>query len=87
MTRTPARCRPRGLKVDTRGNLYVCGPGGIWIISSAGGKHLGTIQTPELPASFTFGGEDGRTLFLCARTGVYCTRVNVRAIRPVVNAK
>ncbi len=41
---------PDGLKLDVKGNLYGTGPGGIWIFSP-GGKHLGTIKTPETPAN------------------------------------
>ncbi len=70
-----------GLEVDGRGNLYVSGPGGVWIISPAG-KHLGTIRAPELPANFAWGDDDGRTLYLAARTGVYRIRLNVAGIRP-----
>ncbi len=50
-----------GLKIDRAGNLYAFGPGGVWIIS-AEGKHLGTLQAPELPANFARGGKDGRCL-------------------------
>ncbi len=63
------------------GNLYVSGPGGLWILSPAG-RHLGTIQPPELPANFAFGGEDGRTLYMTARTGLYRMRLLVPGIRP-----
>ncbi|HKZ08560.1 MAG TPA: SMP-30/gluconolactonase/LRE family protein [Methylomirabilota bacterium] len=70
-----------GMKVDTRGNLYVSGPGGIWLIS-AEGQHLGTIRLPELPANFAWGDEDGRTLYLTARGGLYRMRLNVPGIRP-----
>ena len=70
-----------GIKVDERGNLYVSGPGGLWILSAAG-RHLGTIQPPELPANFAFGGEDGRTLYMTARTGLYRMRLLVPGIRP-----
>ena len=37
-----------GLKVDALGNLYVSGPGGVWILSPEG-KHIGQIVAPELP--------------------------------------
>jgi sugar lactone lactonase YvrE len=30
MTRAPGEDAIDGLKVDQAGNLYVCGPGGIW---------------------------------------------------------
>jgi gluconolactonase len=70
-----------GIKVDVRGNLYVSGPGGLWILSPAG-AHLGTIRAPELPANFAFGDADGRTLYLTARTGLYRIRLRVEGIRP-----
>jgi gluconolactonase len=70
-----------GLKVDERGNLYVSGPGGIWVISAAG-KHLGTIRAPELPANFAWGDDDGRTLYLTARTGLYRMRLKIPGVRP-----
>lgn len=65
-----------GLKVDRAGNLFVSGPGGVWVISSAG-KHLGTIRCPELPANFAWGDEDRKTLYLAARTGIYRMRMNI----------
>lgn len=72
---------PDGMKVDTRGNVYCSGPGGIWIISPEG-KHLGTILTPEVVANMAFGGADGRTLYITARTSVYRIRVKVPGIMP-----
>lgn len=70
-----------GMKVDQRGNLYLSGPGGLWIISSEG-KHLGTIVGPEHPHNMAWGDEDGKTLYLCAQTGLYRIRFNVIGIRP-----
>jgi len=70
-----------GLKVDQRGNLYVSGPGGVWILSDSG-AHLGTIRMPELPANFAWGDADGRTLYMTARGGLYRMRLSVPGIRP-----
>ena len=70
-----------GMKVDQKGNLYVSGPGGLWIISPDG-KHLGTIVGPEHPHNFAWGDDDGRTLYLCAKTGLYRIRLNIPGIRP-----
>lgn len=70
-----------GLKVDTLGNVYLSGPGGLWIFSSEG-KALGIIKGPELAANFAFGDEDGKSLYLAARTGLYRIRLNVEGIRP-----
>ena len=58
-----------GLKVDSRGNLYTTGPGGVWVFSPAG-KHLGTIKPPEIPANCAWG-DDGKTLYMTAVTGIY----------------
>jgi gluconolactonase len=70
-----------GMKVDENGNLYLSGPGGLWIIS-AEGKHLGTVVGPEHPHNLAWGDEDGKTLYLCAQTGLYRIRLNVPGIRP-----
>lgn len=59
-----------GIKVDSEGNLYVSGPGGLWIISPAG-RHLGTIRTPRHVHNLAWGGNDGRTLYLTAQSALY----------------
>ncbi len=70
-----------GIKVDQKGNLYVSGPGGLWLISPEG-KHLGTIIAPKHIHNMAWGDEDARTLYLCARSGLYRMRLNVPGIRP-----
>jgi len=70
-----------GMKVDQVGNLYLSGPGGLWIVSPAG-KHLGTIIGPEHPHNMAWGDEDSKTLYLCAQTGLYRVRFNIPGIRP-----
>lgn len=65
-----------GMKVDAKGNLWESGPKGIWIISPQG-KLLGKIQTPELVANLDFGGTDGKTLYVAARTGIYKIQTKV----------
>jgi hypothetical protein len=44
-----------GMRVDSVGNVYETGPGGVWIVSPEG-KHLGTIATPQRPINIGFGG-------------------------------
>ena len=73
---------PDGMKVDALGNLYVTGAGGVWVVSAAG-ERLGAIAFPELPANVGFGGADGKTLFVTARTGLYSVRVAVAGIAPL----
>ena len=65
-----------GMKIDVKGNLYLSGPGGLWIVSREG-KHLGTIVGPEHPHNLAWGGEDHKTLYLAAQTGLYRLTVNI----------
>src|SRR3954453_2285219 len=66
---------PDGMKVDELGNLYCSGPGGVWVFS-AEGKHLGTIKPPEPPANWGWG-DDGKSLYMTARTGLYRIKLAV----------
>jgi gluconolactonase len=60
---------PDGLKIDTHGNLWATGPGGVWVFTPEG-KHLGTIKPPEQPANCAWG-DDGTTLYMTACTSLY----------------
>jgi gluconolactonase len=64
-----------GFKVDSKGNIYSTGPGGIWIISPDG-KHLGTIRTPEIANTLAFGDPDYKTVYTASPTTVYKIRVS-----------
>jgi len=75
MTSAPGDDAIDGVKVDQRGNVYVSGPGGLWILS-AEGTHLGTIVTPEHAHNFAWG-DDGRTLYVTARSTLYRIRLKV----------
>jgi gluconolactonase len=81
MTSAPGEDALDGIKVDVQGNLYVSGPGGLWILSPEG-KHLGTIVAPEHPHNMAWGDADGRTLYLTAQTGVYRVRLKISGVRP-----
>jgi gluconolactonase len=81
MTSAPGEDALDGMKVDQRGNLYVSGPGGLWIISPEG-KHLGTVIAPKHPHNMAWGDDDGKTLYLCARSGLYKMRLKIPGIRP-----
>ena len=70
---SPEAGAPDGMKVDQKGNIYCTGPGGFWVIEP-GGKCLGRITLPELPANFAWGDPDWRSLYITARTSVYRLR-------------
>jgi sugar lactone lactonase YvrE len=65
---------PDGMKVDVLGNVFCTGPGGIWVLSPEG-EAVGRIEVPEVPANLAWGNADGKTLYITARTGLYCVRV------------
>lgn len=69
---------PDGLTLDQSGNLYATGPGGVMVFS-AEGRHLGTIATNELPANVGWG-DDGKTLYITARTSLYRIRLNATGL-------
>jgi gluconolactonase len=70
-----------GIKVDQQGNLYVSGPGGLWVIAPTG-KHLGTIKAPKHIHNMAWGDDDAKTLYLCARSGLYRIRLGIAGVRP-----
>jgi len=72
---------PDGMKVDLAGNLFVTGPGGIWVWD-AGGRHLGTILLPEQPANLAWGDADLGTLYITATTSVYRLKTATRGFVP-----
>ena len=70
-----------GVKVDIEGNVYVSAPGGLQILSPEG-RHLGTVITPQHVHNMAWGDEDGKTLYLTARTSLYRIRLNIASVRP-----
>ena len=81
MTKAPGEDAIDGIKIDQQGNLYVSGPGGLWIISPSG-KHLGTIIAPKHPHNIAWGGNDGKTLYMTAQGTLYRMPLKIPGIRP-----
>jgi len=69
-----------GIKVDLAGNLFVCGPGGIWVLSPEG-ERLGLLRLPESPHNLAWGG-DGHDLYITALTSVYRLRLATKGATP-----
>jgi gluconolactonase len=65
-----------GIKVDSEGNVYCTGPGGVHVFD-AEARLLGIILVPEVVANFSFGDEDLRSLFLTATSSLYRVRVKI----------
>jgi len=77
----PRNGSPDGIKVDSAGNVYGAGPGGVWIFSPAG-RHVATIVMPEVVSNLNWGGAGGRTLFITATSSVYEVDLDVPGVRP-----
>jgi gluconolactonase len=67
---------PDGMKCDERGNIWVTGPQGVWVISSSG-ELLGIIEVPEAVGNHSWGGEDWNTLFIPSSSSLYSIRTRV----------
>jgi gluconolactonase len=71
---------PDGMKIDERGNIYVTGPGGIWVISPEA-EHLGVIEVPENTGNLNWGGDDWNELYIPSTTSVYRIQMKVAGNR------
>jgi sugar lactone lactonase YvrE len=57
------------IATDSNGNVYV--PDGQIYVYNPSGELIDEIKIPERPATIAFGGKDGNTLFITARSSVY----------------
>jgi gluconolactonase len=81
LTEEPGEDAIDGIQIDVAGNVYVCGPGGVWVLGPEG-ERLGLLRLPEDPHNLAWGDEDGRSLYVTAITSVYRIRLNLPGIRP-----
>jgi hypothetical protein len=58
--------------VDNKGNVYIAA-GQVFVYNPAG-ELIDTIDIPERPSQLLFGGSDGSTLFVLARSSLYAAR-------------
>ncbi|MEP1258337.1 SMP-30/gluconolactonase/LRE family protein [Algoriphagus sp.] len=65
---------PDGLAVHSSGTIFASGPGGIWVISSAG-AHLGTILTGQGTSNCTFDSEE-KYLYMTADAFLMRIKIN-----------
>ena len=69
-----------GIKVDTAGNVYSGGAGGLYILD-AKGKKLGRIVHGEAATTnIAFGGDDWKTLYFTTRSTLYMVNLKVPGI-------
>jgi gluconolactonase len=71
---------PDGMKCDEHGNIYVTGPGGVWVISPDA-EQLGVIEVPENVGNLNWGGDDWSDLYMPSTTSLYRIRMKVSGNR------
>jgi len=74
---------PDGMKVDVNGNVWVTGPGGIWVFDPDG-AHLGTVILTEGAANFAWGDADFSTLYFCGRASMFKLKTKTKGFIPYV---
>ena len=64
-----------GMTIDSKGNVYLTNSA-VKVYNPAG-RLIETIEVPESPTNVSFGGKDGKTLYITARTSVYKLEMSV----------
>lgn len=72
---------PDGMKVDSQGNLYSTGAGGVWIFSPDGNL-LSRIEVPENTTNLAWGDADYQTLYITASKSLYRIRLKIPGVPP-----
>jgi gluconolactonase len=76
MSKDKARGGPNQLAIDSEGNVYSGGPGGLWVMKPDG-THIGTLPLPAIAAGLAFGDADLKTLYIIDSRNLLQVRVKV----------
>ena len=68
---------PDGFKVDTAGNVYSGGGGGLYIIDPKGKKLGRIVHGHPATTNVAFGGDDWKTLFFTTRSTLFSVNVKI----------
>ena len=77
---------PDGIKVDTLGNVYSGGSGGLWILDSTGKKLGRIVRGQPATTNIAFGGADWKTLYFTSRTHLGAVNLKIAGL-PVPTPK
>jgi gluconolactonase len=79
---------PDGMKVDTAGNVYCGGAGGIYILDPKGKKLGRIVHGYPATTNIAFGGDDWKTLYFTSRNQLASVKLKIAGIPvPVAAAK
>ena len=68
---------PDGMKVDTAGNVYTGGAGGLYIMDSKGKKLGRIVHGQPATTNVAFGGDDWKTLYFTTRSTLFSVNVKI----------
>ena len=69
--------RPDGMKVDSKGNVYSTGPGGVHVFSPGGERICRLGVSDKSIANLAFGDGDWKTLYFCSSDALLRVTVNI----------
>jgi gluconolactonase len=78
---------PDGMKVDSAGNVYCGGAGGLWILDPQGKKLGRIVHGHPSTTNLAFGGDDWKTLYFTTRSTLFSVNLKVAGIPVPVPAK
>jgi gluconolactonase len=71
---------PDGIKVDTAGNLYSGGAGGLYIMDNKGRKLGRIVHGQPATTNIAFGGDDWKTLYFTTRSTLFSVNLKIAGI-------
>jgi len=71
---------PDGMKVDTAGNVYTGGSGGLYIMDSKGKKLGRIVHGQPATTNLAFGGDDWKTLYFTTRSTLFSVNVKIAGL-------
>ena len=71
---------PDGIKVDTAGNLYSGGGGGLYILDPKGRKMGRIVHGQPATTNIAFGGDEWKTLYFTTRSTLFSVNVKIAGV-------
>jgi gluconolactonase len=78
---------PDGMKVDSAGNVFCGGAGGLYILDPKGRKLGRVVHGFGNTANVAFGGDDWKTVYFCTRTSLGSIKVRIAGMPVPVEKK
>ena len=78
---------PDGIKIDTQGNMYAGGAGGLYIIDKTGKKLGRIVHGQPATTNVAFGGDDWKTVYFTSRSTLFSVNVKIAGVPVPVKKK